>query len=75
MVKAGYAWWYEYYCGDNKTLDRYHNNAKKRKLRLWADVNPINPQVNQIEYEKEFDKIAKIILNKTELVTPRKAFS
>lgn len=43
MVEAGYAWWYEYYCGDNKTLERLHNNARRKKLCLWQDANPINP--------------------------------
>ena len=43
MVEAGYAWWYEYYCGDNKTLERYQANARKKKIGLWADANPVNP--------------------------------
>ena len=43
IVEAGYAWWYEYYCGDNKELERLHNNAKNKKLGLWAGSNPINP--------------------------------
>ena len=43
MVEAGYAWWYEYYCGDYKTLEKHQDNAKKNRLGLWADANPINP--------------------------------
>lgn len=43
MVEADYAWWYEYYCGDNKTLKRHQINAKNNKLGLWAGSNPINP--------------------------------
>ena len=43
MVEAGYAWWYEYYCGDNKTLERHQANARKKELGLWAGSNPINP--------------------------------
>lgn len=43
MVEAGYAWRYKYYCGDNKTLEKYQVNAKKQKLGLWADANPVNP--------------------------------
>lgn len=43
MVKDGFAWWYEYYCKDNKTLEKLHNNAKSKKIGLWAGNNPINP--------------------------------
>lgn len=43
MVEKGMAWWYEYYCGDNKVLERHQANAKKKKIGLWADSNPINP--------------------------------
>ena len=43
MVEAGYAWWYEYYCADNKTLKSHQENAMKLKIGLWADASPINP--------------------------------
>jgi len=43
MVEDGIAWWHEYYCSGNKELESLHNNAKKNKLGLWADPNPINP--------------------------------
>jgi micrococcal nuclease len=43
MVEDGFAWWYEYYCGNNKVLARLHNNAKSKKLGLWAGSNPVNP--------------------------------
>jgi endonuclease YncB( thermonuclease family) len=43
MVKDGFAWWYEYYCSDNKVLEHHQINAKENKLGLWADPNPINP--------------------------------
>lgn len=43
MVEDGYAWWYEYFCGDNRELQRLHNNAKRNKLGFWSRSNPINP--------------------------------
>ena len=43
MVEKGFAWWYAYYCADNATLENLHNKAKKQKLGLWSDFNPINP--------------------------------
>jgi endonuclease YncB( thermonuclease family) len=43
MVEDGFAWWYEYYCGDNKTLERLQTTAKEKKIGLWLDPNPINP--------------------------------
>ena len=43
MGEVGYAWWYEYYYGDNKILENPHNQAKKQKSDLWAGSNAINP--------------------------------
>ena len=43
MVESGFAWWYEYYCASNGTLKEHQIDAKKNKIGLWADANPINP--------------------------------
>lgn len=48
QVKAGYAWWYEYYANEQTWSDRRNykaaqSSARKAALGLWADPNPINP--------------------------------
>ena len=48
QVKAGYAWWYEYYANEQSWSDRRNyktaqNNARKAGLGLWSDPNPVNP--------------------------------
>jgi micrococcal nuclease len=42
MVKAGYAWQYLKYSND-ATLAQLEMNARKQKLGLWIDPNPIAP--------------------------------
>ncbi len=44
MIKAGYAWHYKEYNKD-KSYASAENNARKRKLGIWKDKNPIKPQV------------------------------
>ncbi len=48
QLLAGMAWWYRYYAKEQSQEDRgryesAENEAKLRKLGLWADANPINP--------------------------------
>ncbi len=43
MVKAGLAWWYQYYCPDDQKMKSLQENAKINKLGLWKDPAPINP--------------------------------
>jgi endonuclease YncB( thermonuclease family) len=48
QVKAGYAWWYEYYANEQTWSDRRNyktaqSSARKAGLGLWADPNPVNP--------------------------------
>jgi micrococcal nuclease len=48
QVKAGYAWWYEYYANEQSWSDRRNyktaqSSARKAGLGLWADPNPVNP--------------------------------
>lgn len=42
LVKSGYAWHYKKYSKD-AVLAEYENSARKNKLGLWADQNPIAP--------------------------------
>lgn len=44
MIKAGYAWHYKEY-NDDKTYASAEVSARKRKLGIWKDKNPIKPQV------------------------------
>ena len=43
MVEAGYAWWYEYYFGDSKELEKHQVNAKSKKAWIMGWVYPTNP--------------------------------
>lgn len=43
MIKAGYAWHYKEY-NKEKSYASAEINARKRKLGLWQDKNPIKPQ-------------------------------
>ena len=48
QVQAGYAWWYRYYKkqqsrSDRKAYETAEDNAKKNRLGLWADNDPISP--------------------------------
>ncbi|MEN9464301.1 MAG: hypothetical protein RL217_482 [Pseudomonadota bacterium] len=50
MVKEGAAWWYEsYQCQDELALRKKYSTAqsqaKKSKLGLWAEENPVAPWV------------------------------
>ena len=43
MVKAGLAWHYVYFAKDNKELAEAEAAARKEKLGLWKDPNPMPP--------------------------------
>ena len=48
QVKAGYAWWYEYYKRDQSEADQRAYSAAERQARdsgigLWSEPAPINP--------------------------------
>ena len=50
QVKAGMAWWYEYYkdqqnSEERRTYSTAHEQAKKNKVGLWKDPLAINPYV------------------------------
>ncbi|MBL0686083.1 thermonuclease family protein [Aquimarina mytili] len=42
LLKAGLAWHYKYYSSD-KVMASLESTAKKQKIGLWSDPNPINP--------------------------------
>jgi len=41
MIKSGYAWKYKY--SHDHDLEKLESTAKKAKLGLWADPNPVSP--------------------------------
>ena len=43
MVQAGLAWHYVYFAKDNKELAEAEAAARKEKLGLWGDPNPMPP--------------------------------
>jgi endonuclease YncB( thermonuclease family) len=48
QLLAGLSWWYRYYAKEQSPEDRgryesAEDEAKARKLGVWADPNPINP--------------------------------
>lgn len=43
LVKAGFAWWYQYYAKSDKDLKEAEDNARRDRLGLWADPNPVAP--------------------------------
>jgi endonuclease YncB( thermonuclease family) len=48
QVKAGMAWWYRKYAGEQSPKDRddyeiAESFAKMRRLGLWSDTNPVAP--------------------------------
>lgn len=43
MVQAGLAWHYVYFAKDNKELAEAEAAARKEKLGLWVDPNPMPP--------------------------------
>lgn len=42
IIRAGFGWWYERY-SDDLSLEKLHNDAKYKKLGLWADNKAISP--------------------------------
>jgi micrococcal nuclease len=43
LVKAGFAWWYRYYALHDEELRTLEAKARKDKLGLWSQPNPIPP--------------------------------
>lgn len=42
IIKAGMGWHYKRY-STSKELATFEDNARKNKIGLWVDTNPINP--------------------------------
>ncbi len=42
IIKAGMGWHYKRY-STSKDLATFENNARKNKIGLWFDENPIEP--------------------------------
>ena len=42
LLKAGMAWWYYKY-STNEYLKKLQNQAKSKKIGLWAEPNPVEP--------------------------------
>ena len=51
-VKSGNSWWYKYYAKNQYDLKLAQEEAKKHKIGLWSQKNPINPY----EYRKKIRK-------------------
>ncbi|MGL4208740.1 MAG: thermonuclease family protein [Candidatus Adiutrix sp.] len=47
LIKEGLAWVYHQYCGQSicRKWQQWENVAKKEKLNLWADINPVPPWI------------------------------
>ena len=43
MVASGYAWWYQYFAPHEHALRAAQQQARERRLGLWADTHPIAP--------------------------------
>ncbi len=42
IVRAGFGWWY-FKASKNTELQKLQDEAKQKKLGLWADRNPVSP--------------------------------
>lgn len=43
MVAAGHAWWYRYYAPHDRVLAAAEERARKQRLGLWAQPDPVPP--------------------------------
>jgi micrococcal nuclease len=44
IIKAGMGWHYKRY-SKSKELSTFEDNAKKNKIGLWSELNPIEPSI------------------------------
>jgi micrococcal nuclease len=42
IIKAGFGWWY-FKASKNLELQKFQDDAKEKKLGLWADKNAVSP--------------------------------
>jgi len=43
MVAGGHAWWYRYYAPHNRVLASAEETARRERLGLWAQADPMPP--------------------------------
>jgi micrococcal nuclease len=43
LLRAGYAWWYQKYAGDDLLLRQLEMDARSRRAGLWSDATPLAP--------------------------------
>lgn len=43
LVSNGFAWWYREYAKDNEVLMNAESRARRERVGLWADANPVAP--------------------------------
>lgn len=54
LVKRGYAWWYREYAPNSKELPKLEEAARKAKLGLWTQGNPVPPsEFRRTEYQQK----------------------
>jgi len=59
LVKAGMAWWYRKYAGNDQTLAQLEGEAQEHKRGLWADANPVPPW--EVRHPEKAPKSAKAL--------------
>lgn len=54
LIRAGYAWVHKYYCKEPvcETWKRYEKNARKKRLGLWREKNPVAPWIWKRKHRK-----------------------
>ncbi len=57
LVKAGLAWWYRKYAPDDKALSDLEDEARREKIGLWNDAQPVAPW--DYRHKKKTDAIDK----------------
>jgi micrococcal nuclease len=43
LLRAGLAWWYRYYAGNEHELEKLESEARNSKIGLWSWPNPVPP--------------------------------
>jgi endonuclease YncB( thermonuclease family) len=43
LVRAGLAWWYRQYAKKDAELEKLESDARKAKVGLWFDADPVSP--------------------------------
>lgn len=59
MIQNGYAWWYKSYSKKRIDLKEAEENAKAKKLGLWADDNSVSPWDFRSQKKKTENKSKK----------------